>query len=235
MKNRIWELDGLRGLLIIGMVVVHILYDLSSLLGLFDLSENALYQFVKNQGGVLFFLLSGLCATLGSRNFRRGLTVLFCGLLVSLVTWGMFLLKLSGKELIIYFGVLHCLGLCMMLWSFFRRWPLWGLLAGGALLIAAGFYVQSRYFDFGFLPLGFRPHGFATSDYFPLLPFLGFFLWGAVLGKTLYRDKRTLFPKVNIQNPLIRFLIYCGRRSLPIYLLHQPLLLGICALLSYFF
>jgi uncharacterized membrane protein len=123
----------------------------------------------------------------------------------------------------------------MMLWSFFRKWPLWGLLAGGALLITAGFYFQSRYFDLAFLPLGIRPYGFVTSDYFPLLPFLGFFLWGAVLGRTLYREKRTLFPKVNIQNPLIRFLIFCGRRSLPIYLLHQPLLLGICALLSYFF
>ena len=76
----------------------------------------------------------------------------------------------------------------------------------------------------GLIPLGFMYPGFSSSDYFPLLPNLGFFLLGAVLGLTLYRNQQTLLPKVHEKNLVIRFFSLCGRLSLPIYLLHQPLI-----------
>ena len=69
--------------------------------------------------------------------------------------------------------------------------------------------------------------GFISSDYFPLLPNLGYFLLGSALGKTLYRKKESLLPKVNEKNILIRFFAGCGRQSLWLYLLHQPVLSGI--------
>ena len=82
------------------------------------------------------------------------------------------------------------------------------------------------------IPLGFVPPRFATSDYFPLLPNLGFFLLGTVLGRTVYRKKETLLPMVSEKNVLVRFFSFCGRQSLFIYLAHQPILAGICMLLS---
>ena len=66
--------------------------------------------------------------------------------------------------------------------------------------------------------------GFETSDYFPLLPNFGFFLLGSTLGKTLYRKKQSLLPRVNEKFLPIRFLVGVGKLSLWIYLLHQPLL-----------
>ena len=80
-------------------------------------------------------------------------------------------------------------------------------------------------------PLGLTTGDFASSDYFPLLPFLGFFLLGTVLGRTVYSKKQTLLPRVNSKNFLLRFLQWCGRQSLWIYLLHQPVLSGICTLI----
>ena len=231
MKKRIWELDALRGLCILGMVIVHFVYDLVELYALVPMAYPKWFAFVKDWGGVLFLLLSGTCATLGSGHTRRGLLVFACGMVCTAVTLGMYLLGFSGKEIIIYFGVLHCLGVCMLLWGGFRKLPTWALGVLGAALTAAGLWLRTRYVSFPWLiVLGFVPDWFASSDYFPLLPNLGFFLLGAVLGRTVYRQKTTRLPKVNAASPALRFLTLCGRHSLGIYLLHQPILAGIMTL-----
>ena len=231
MKKRIWELDALRGLCILGMVIVHFVYDLVELYALVPMAYPKWFAFVKDWGGVLFLLLSGTCATLGSSHTRRGLLVFACGMVCTAVTLGMYLLGFSGKEIIIYFGVLHCLGVCMLLWGGFRKLPTWALGVLGAALTAAGLWLRTRYVSFPWLiVLGFVPDWFASSDYFPLLPNLGFFLLGAVLGRTVYRQKSTRLPSVNEKSPALRFLTLCGRHSLGIYLLHQPILAGIMTL-----
>ncbi len=228
MKKRIWELDALRGVCILGMVLVHFVYDLVELYALVPWEYPKWFAFVRDWGGVLFLLLSGTCATLGSRSTRRGLVVFACGMVCTAVTLGMYLLGFAGKEIIIYFGVLHCLGVCMLLWGVLKKLPTWALAALGAVLTAAGLWLRGQLFSFPWLTvLGFVPEGFASSDYFPLLPNLGFFLLGAAVGRTVYRDKTTLLPKVNEKNPALRFFTLCGRHSLAIYLLHQPILAGI--------
>lgn len=236
MKKRIWELDVLRGLCILGMVVVHFMYDLVELYGLIEWEYPPLFSFVMNWGGVLFLLISGICVTLGSRCIRRGLLVLACGVVVSAVTYGMYHFGFSGKSIIIYFGVLHCLGTCMLLWPLFRKLPHWALALIGLVLVIAGLYLKT-------LPgishpwlmiFGLPWAGFASSDYFPLLPYLGFFLIGSALGKSVYRKKESLLPQVNPKNFLIRFFSLFGKYSLWIYMLHQPVLSGIFYLIITF-
>lgn len=225
MKNRIWELDAFRGLCILCMVAVHAIYDLVELYRIVDWRYPALFSFVKDWGGVLFLLLSGICVTLGSRHIRRGLLVICCGLLVNIVTVGMYLLGFADRGIIIYFGVLHCLGCCMVLWHPVRKMPTWALAVLGAVLAGIGLWLRGQYFSFPWLiPLGLTPAGFVSSDYFPLLPYFGFFLLGAVLGRTVYRDRQTRFPRISPENALVRCFTWMGRQSLLIYLLHQPLL-----------
>lgn len=233
MRNRVWELDALRGIFIFGMIIIHFVYDLVQLYGILSWDYPIWYRWMASSSGVLFLLLSGLCATLGRRSVRRGLTVFGCGMLVSLVTVGMYLLNFADKSIIIYFGVLHCLGVCMMLWWLFKRFPTWLLAALGPVIIGLGLYLENRILvdHLWLMPLGFTADGFITSDYYPLLPSFGYFLLGAVIGRTVYRKKVTRFPRVNTRNPLIRALCFCGRHSLEIYLLHQPILAGICMLL----
>ena len=234
MKRRIWELDAFRGLCVLGMVIVHFVYDLIDLYALVDWEYPEWFLFVMKWGGLLFILISGICATLGRRSVRRGVIVVLCGLVCTAVTYGMYRFGMAGKGLIIYFGVLHCLGTCMILWWLFKRLPTWLLAVLGIAMAVAGLYLQTRTFDTGLwlMPLGFMPDGFASSDYFPLLPNLGYFLLGGVLGRTIYRRKESLLPKVNENNPVLRFLRLCGKHSLWIYLLHQPVLSGLCWLLS---
>ena len=62
MKKRIWELDVLRGVCILGMVVVHLIYDLQTFFSLPFLADSRLFDLIKQWGGVLFLLISGICA-----------------------------------------------------------------------------------------------------------------------------------------------------------------------------
>lgn len=233
MKKRIWELDVLRGVCILGMVVVHLIYDLQTFFSLPFLRDSQLFDLVKQWGGVLFLLISGICVTLGSHPVRRGLIVFACGLLCSAVTAGMYFLNMADKSIIIYFGVLHCLGVCMLLWPLFKRLPVWALGLLGLGLTVLGLWISGNVVvDFPWLiPLGLVPEDFASSDYFPLLSNLGFFLVGAFLGKTLYRKKETLLPRVNPANPVLAFFTLLGKWSLPVYLLHQPIITGLLYLI----
>lgn len=227
MNRRIWELDAFRGLCILGMVIVHLVYDLRELYRVVDFTYPALFSFVMNWGSVLFLTLSGICVTLGHHPVRRGFVVFGCGLLCSAVTAGMYLLGFQPRGIIIWFGVLHCLGLCMLLWPVFRRLPSWGLLLTAAVLLALGYWFRSFHVEPGWLfPLGLTRADFTSSDYFPMFPNLGWFLLGAFLGRTLYRKQETRFPRFPAQSAPIRFLSWCGRQSLWIYLLHQPILAG---------
>ena len=56
MKKRIWELDAFRGLCIIGVVLVHLVYDLVDLYGIVKWEYPAWFAFIKDWGGILFLL-----------------------------------------------------------------------------------------------------------------------------------------------------------------------------------
>ena len=234
MKHRIWELDAFRGLCVLGMVAVHLIFDAAVLYRLIPVELPPVFTFVQLWGGVLFLVISGISATLGSRSILRGLTVLGCGATIFIVTLAMYLLGFAGKGMIIWFGVLQCLGVCMILWAVFKKLPTWLLAVLSVGMMAAGLYLRSVILvDFPWLVwLGFLYPGFVSADYFPLLPHLGFFLLGAVLGRTIYAKKTSLLPNVNEKNPLIRFLTGCGKLSLPIYMLHQPVIAGIVWLIA---
>ena len=233
MKQRIWELDALRGICILGMVAVHFLFDLVDVYALVQWNYPPFVNFLFEWGGVIFILISGICATLGSRSVRRGLIVFLCGLLCTAVTWGCAQVGLVDSWVIIQFGVLHCLGVCMILWWLFKRLNTPVLAVCSVVLIGLGLWFDTFQVTVTWLmPLGLQYPGFSSGDYFPLLPHLGFFLLGGVLGRLLYKRKTSLLPKVDHLQPVLRFLQFCGRQSLWIYLLHQPILSGSFMILS---
>ena len=231
--SRIWEIDALRGLCIPGMILIHLIYDLVDLYGLVDWSCPRWYALFKNNYGVLFVLISGLSVTLGSRSVRRGAEIFSMGMVITLVTAVLYRMGLADRGILIYFGVLHCLGVCMMLWPGLRWLDGRNLVLLGLCLAVAGWWLRGELFESGALTvLGLMPRGFRSADYFPLMPNLGYFLLGAAAGRTLYREKRTRFPRVNADSPVLRLLSGMGRHSLMIYLLHQPVLTLMCQVFS---
>ena len=97
MKKRIWELDALRGICVMGMVLVHLMYDLAVMYRVISWDLPEWFLLVQNWGGVLFLLISGISATLGRRSFRRGVIVFGCGLLITAVTTAMYLLRMANR------------------------------------------------------------------------------------------------------------------------------------------
>ncbi len=232
MNKRIWELDVLRGIMIFGVVFVHLLFDLDYFLGI-DVVKDPFWQYCLDRCGFLFVVLSGVSVTLGRRSIRRGLQVFACGMVITVVTAGMYFLHMADKFIIIYFGVLHLLGVCMLLWPIFKKLPPWALAILGIAFVALGVFLRGvRAETFWFVPLGLTFPGFSSSDYFPLFPHLGWFLLGASLGKRLYKEKTSKLPWKCQDCGLFRFLGFCGRHSIWIYLIHQPILYGIVTLFA---
>ena len=226
-KPRIWELDALRGVCILCVIVVHFLFDLSFFGGL-DLTLPAWYVFIQEYGGAIFVVLSGVCVTLGSKSVRRGLIVFACGMLITAVTYGMYRLGMSGADVVVKFGVLHLLGVCMLVYPAFKKLPPAMLTVLGLVIAITGYAIRGIIVPQHWLfPLGLTYEGFTSSDYFPLFPQLGYFLIGAAIGKTAYREKKTLLPGSFQKTPVARFFCWCGRQSLFIYLLHQPIVYGL--------
>ena len=228
-KNRIWELDAFRGVCILAVVALHLLFDLKVYFGL-RILDHPVMQAVNTAVGISFVVLSGLCVTLGSCPLRRGLEVFFCAMAITAVTWSMAKLNFLHPGMVIRFGVLHLLGVCMLLWPLFKKLPTGVLAVLGLAIILLGHWFETLTVTPGWLfPLGLVSRGFSSGDYFPLAPHLGWFFLGAVLGRMVYKEKRSIFPDVS-KSPA--FLCWCGRHSLLIYLVHQPVLYGIVSLLT---
>ena len=193
-----------------------------------DLTLPAWYVFIQEYGGAIFVVLSGVCVTLGSKSVRRGLIVFACGMLITAVTYGMYRLGMSGADVVVKFGVLHLLGVCMLVYPAFKKLPPAALALLGLAIAITGYAIRGVVVPQHWLfPLGLTYEGFTSSDYFPLFPQLGYFLIGAAIGKTAYREKRTFLPGAFQQTPVARFFCWCGRQSLFIYLLHQPIVYGL--------
>lgn len=223
-KARIWELDALRGLFILCVIIIHAVFDIRYFV-LQNLSHIPVFDEIQHYGGVVFVLLSGVCVTLGSRSFRRGLIVFGCGMLITAVTAAMALLGFAGKDIIIYFGALHLLGLCMMLYPLYKKLPGVVLAILGLVIVVLGYVFTSVTTTNPYLfVLGLTTKSFSSGDFFPLFPHLGWYFMGVFLGRLLYKSKKTLLPNFPARNPIIRFFRFCGRHSLWIYLAHQPIL-----------
>ena len=222
-SNRIWEIDAARGIGILCVVVMHAFCFLNDF-GPVPVVFSPFFYFIKQYAGSFFVFLSGMAVFFSTKSVRRGIIVMLCGcLLTGLTYW----LVLSGREpetILIPWGVLHLIGFCMIIYPLLKKLPWWALIAVGTGIVIFGYtYVLKQWSPLKYLfPLGIRHYWFYAWDYFPIFPQLGWFMLGNGLAGIIYKDRKSLLPW-NTGNPLIRFICWCGRSSLQIYLIHMIL------------
>jgi len=236
-SERFWELDFLRGIAILLMVVYHLVFDLNYF-GLYTtkLDSPPVLLFLYPISAT-FLLLVGISLTVSYSRaqqklskqqvqlkfFKRGVGVFGLGLIITLVTW------IYPHNGFIMFGVLHCIGLSILLAYPFIRFRNLPLIVG-ILCIIFGFFLRiAVVVDFPWLlELGFVPSHFYTLDYFPLFPWFGVVLIGIFLGNSLYQNNKRKFSlKDHSQFIVNRGVCFLGRHSLIIYLLHQLIIVGL--------
>lgn len=235
-------IDALRALALVNMLGYHFLYDVNVVYGLDPAwylrpAVHVWQQYICWS----FILIAGFSFRWGRKhNLRRGLFLNACGLLITIVT----LIAMPSEA--IWFGILSFMGCAVLLTI-----PLEKLLS--KIQPVAGFaisfmlflllkHVDSGCFGFGrffcrlpaalyryriLAPLGFPDPGFRSSDFFPMLPWYLLFLSGWFLGKLFQRHERWQ----SIARKRIPLLSAVGRRTIWIYMLHQPILMGICMLI----
>lgn len=237
--QRAFELDALRGLAVLMMILHHLIFDLRYLLDLdvFAFQEKWWFDTLLRPVFLFIFLgVSGVCCSFSRSNARRGFRLSLVALLLTAVT--MTVWRLGGPDIVIYFNILHLLAIGTLLYAgldrAFGRKPerfYVVLLALAAIVLWTGSILPGlpRPQGYWLLPLGILPAGSVNmGDYMPLLPWLGFFLIGAIIGKLAYASCVSRFP--NTPASVIRSvtpLTWIGRRALLVYVLHQPILLAV--------
>ena len=244
--SRFWELDLMRGMAAVLMVLYHLACDLDYF-SVIDIDvSSGLPLAVARITLSLFLLLVGLSFYLSSSRAKcraelsgrhssyfshlvgRAFSLLLVALLISLVTYHFL------GECFIAFGALHLIGLPRLLaYPFLGRGRL--NFITGMLIIIAGLYLPALSVSHPWvLWLGLAPPGYCSVDWTPLIPWFGVVLVGAALGDLLYPDlqRRIRLPDWQ-DSSLARPLLILGRHSLAVYMIHQPAIIALFGLLGF--
>ncbi|WP_137699926.1 heparan-alpha-glucosaminide N-acetyltransferase [Marimonas lutisalis] len=229
--RRIIALDLARSAALLLMAVFHFTYDLE-MFGLIaggTIASPPWRLFAECIAGSFIFL-SGISLWLAHaqglrwRAFWRRLAVVgAAAALVSAAT------LIAMPQVFVYFGILHCIAVSGLVGVLFLRLPAVVTLLAAVAVWMAPEYLQDPAFNQPWLYWS----GLATQvrpamDFVPVLPWLAPALAGLALARLA--DGAGLFERLRgggTPARAWRWLAWPGRHSLMVYLLHQPVLMGL--------
>lgn len=242
-RKRIFEIDVLRAVAILLMSTFHLVFDLVAYYGVPLTIYSGVWYWVGRSSAMLFMFVSGISGSFGGRSIRRGFIVLGAALIVTLVS-----IPTMGPNYI-RFGILHFFAVVMIVKGLFDLVVknYWARILTASVLVPVSLWLgdvvqKTTVRTPLLLPLGLTYPGFTSFDYYPLFPWAAYFCLGIVAGMLVYKNRQSLFA-FDITQPqptagkrllraVLRPLAFLGRHSLLVYLLHQPLILGVLFLLS---
>jgi uncharacterized membrane protein len=231
-RSRFPEIDSARGLAILMMILFHTLFDIS-FFGIAAVNvATGLWRYFAMTTASLFLAIVGISLVVSHarsvtklkgfvlvrKYLLRGAGIFALGLLVTLATWWYL------HEGFVIFGILHLIGVSVMLSPLFFRFGKYNILIG-LLCIAGGLFINTIQGPIWLLPLGMYPPSFTSVDYTPLIPWFGVVLAGMGIGEFLYAGGVRRFSMPNVPGLIASPLSFLGRHSLIIYLVHQPLII----------
>ncbi len=240
------ELDAARGVAILMMILFHTLFDLYYFTMYPVNIRDGFWRYFALATGSLFLFIAGLSlsvsharakrayagdvwapARIAEKFLVRGAGIFLCGMLITVVTW------VLVPQSFIIFGILHLIGISIMISPLFFRFRERNILIGAAIFLAGILlWIPPLYGPFWLLWIGIHPASFSTLDYYPLFPWLGVVLIGLGTGERIYPGGERAFPTPRIPKPARIPLTFLGRHSLLVYLLHQPVILFILHVLT---
>ena len=235
-NDRYWDLDVLRGIAVLAMIVFHSTFDLSYF-GL--ISPETIYKpgwvaFQQMTAGTFIFVAGvgvDLCHGQGIkwRNIKKRVLILGSfSALISIVTFIIF------SQFWIKFGILHCILAASLISTLIVGLSTSYIIVITALLIALYIYLNPPVeipSSFDFLIKTTHPH--FSVDYHPIFPWIIVFWIGMLASRLKWQSSRSGFLYSFKSTNCLKILIFLGKNSLVIYIIHQPILF--CVLYIYLF
>lgn len=237
-------IDALRGFALVNMVLFHLVYDIFNIFSAeTGWNSEPLTIIWERFICCSFIILSGVSFNFSHHPFKRGIILNACGFLITVVT----VLVMPSQA--VWFGILNFLGCAMMI-----AYPLKAYLenikpvigATVSLILFAFLYgIPEGYVGFFgieifklpeflygikvFAFIGFPSADFHSTDYFPIIPWIFLFLSGYFAWRVIKNCNAERFFKRKIP-----FFDFIGCHTLVIYILHQPIIMGVLNLLFLF-
>lgn len=251
--NRIFLLDSIRGLAVVNMVIYHLIYDLIRIFRVAVGGNTGISQYFPWQQTICitFILIAGITFHLSRNPWKNGLERTLCACVLTIVT------ALVLPEELIVFGIIHFLAAAVLLTILFqpllKRIP-----ATVGFAISMVIFILLRHISEGWIGLsglwtgelpavlydnrfvfwlGFPSDQFYSSDYFAILPWIFLYWAGYFGGRWWIRTSgliknQTAIPESRLYRFIDKSLGVVGRKSLWIYMLHQPVTYGILLFLN---
>lgn len=251
--KRASELDFLRGLAIFLMILQHLAYDIRYMAGVdvFEFIESNWFDtFLQPFFLCIFAGVSGICCVFSRNNGKRGLKLGLFAIALTIITY-IATFKFGFSCLIIY-NILHLLATSILIYAgieFIEKKRgidsriinvLLGLIA--AFIAVIGKRIEcydGLYESWWLLSTGIAVNGYpAMADWLPFFPWASAFFIGTLLGRNEYKTRESLltntwFGTSRLANRISRPFEFIGRHSLIVYVVHQPVVLGIVYLISW--
>ena len=249
-EKRVHEVDFLRGVLIIIVLIDHLLNNfLLNTETWYHITNNVFWHYFYN--GMVFYwdsvarqiirylcliafcTISGVSCAFSRNNWKRAGEMI---LVFALLAVGSNLLEawkfLGDTDCIIDFNVIGVLAFSTLFYCFVQNQSWKGLLAsalcwflfvtyGMALIKSIPGTMNAR------VPSLIEPN-FSTADWMPITPYIFFFFLGALLSYFVYDDKKSKLPRHEWERPFC----FVGRYTLYIYLGHQVVLIPVFMIIT---
>lgn len=243
MQKRFEELDFLRGLAIVAMVIYHLIFILNffGVVSLVDLNISSIqfftwivrFDFLALVGvGMVISYYRIRARGLGKwrailQQWKRAAMVGGCAALVTVATY----LYIPGD--FVRFGILHLIAVSILFWSFFVEWK-WLVLGMSLISFWLGgwfSWMGIAGVDFNGVWLGYFLRDMVwvvqAVDYFPLFPWIGMVGMGIFLGHVFYPKGVQKFEWKVFDNEGVakKGVCFLGRHSLAVYMIHVPVIM----------
>lgn len=234
--KRFPAVDAYRGLAIAGVVVFHLVWDLEFAGFVSGLADHPVWLAFGRSLAGSFMLLVGVGLALASRSkmrwrsyLKRLAKILAAAATITVASYFVF------PQTFIYFGILHSIAVATLLGTAFMRSPIWLCLLAGVCILIAPMLWQSAMFDSRWTAwIGFSSVVPPSNDFVPVFPWSGLTLFGLGIARAVLDGGGTstlasAVPKWMHSEKIV----WLGRNSLVVYLLHQPIMLGLILPLSW--
>ena len=257
-RKRIWEVDFLRGFMILFVVWDHFMWDVyfgstnPYQTGLFQWLEKVARSYYGTYGlralthdtfVSMFVFTSGVSCAFSNSNGKRAIKMICFAMLLSAVTFAAS--SILGADVTVNFNVIHVIALSVLIWAglewltskFKKDWQhnLYGWLMFAIIItvLIVGYQAKVKpWTDENRIWFFLAEHshtvpGFSEfwgGDYLAFFPDFAWFLVGGFLGKYLYKQKTTLFPRFNAK--WVSPITFCGKYSIWVYFGTQLFMYG---------